>query len=141
MQANTSLVFAVALALVLTVLFIAFRSRGPWGAIWTVFLFLFLAMWASELYVMPLGPVRWGVAWVPIIFSGVLLTILLIALTPDVGTRRRMKDGRLRNVMREVDPNYHPEDDSRIITTSSGIGVFFWVIVVVFILVVIVGLT
>jgi hypothetical protein len=138
MAMYSAIIAAIGVALVLTILFVMVGTRGPWGSAWTLFLVLFLAMWVTGLYVTPVGPVYWGVAWVPIIFAGVLFSILLIAVMPDVGkSRRRLKNGKIESANRQS--NLSTANSMEI--TSTTIGSFFWILIMLFTIAIIVGLT
>lgn len=64
------------------------RKRGPWGSAWTLFLVIFLALWAVAIYLAPVGPIYYGVAWAPLIIAGILLTLLLIVSMPGANQWR-----------------------------------------------------
>ena len=121
---------AVVVALLFTLLFVLSGSRGPWDSAWTLFLVLFLALWATGLFINPLGPVYWGIAWVPLISVGLLLAILFMAVTPS-RRRRRLKDSKIVEVK-------NPEDAD---TALAGItlGLFFWLLILLFLVAIIIG--
>jgi hypothetical protein len=136
MAMYSAIIAAIGVALVLTILFVILGIRGPWGSAWTLFLVLFLAIWVTGLYVSPVGPVYWGIAWIPIIFAGILFSILLIAVMPDASrNRRRLKNG-IENESKET--NLSDIDSTEI--TSTTIGGFFWILIMLFTLAIIVGL-
>lgn len=121
--------FAAALiALVLTVVSVFFlRKRGPWGSIWTFFLVLFLALCTVAIYVAPIGPVYWGIAWIPITIAGIIITILLLAAMPhhersDVSPTEKVSQT--------------PTDKSRV----TPVGRFFWALIILFIIAIMVGM-
>ncbi|MCE3259056.1 MAG: hypothetical protein K0S12_697, partial [Bacteroidetes bacterium] len=61
------IVAALLVALVITVFFSAvLRHKGPWGAVWLVFVTIFLASWAGYLWINPFGPMVLGVSVAPI---------------------------------------------------------------------------
>lgn len=122
---------ALGLALIMTFSVLLIGSRGPWGSFWALFAVLFLALWVSGIYIQPFGPVLWGVAWLPMIVSAVVFTIILLAIAPIVGTTRRTKDGRLRNQEKERDPNYKPARQDNPSADRFG-GTFFWMLIVLF---------
>lgn len=121
---------AVVVALLFTCLFLLFGSRGPWNSAWTLFLVLFLSLWAAGLFIHPMGPVYWGVAWVPLIFIGLLLAILLMAVTPG-GRRRRLKDSKIVEVK-------NPEETDAALAGIT-LGLFFWLLILLFIIAIIIG--
>jgi hypothetical protein len=111
--------------------------RGPWGSLWSLFLFLFLALWVIGLYINPIGPVYWGISWVPIIFAGILFAILFIAIAPTVNdsTTLRDKQGKV------IEPD---SMDTRMKTREhayAATGSFFWVLMALFVMAIIFGVT
>jgi hypothetical protein len=68
----------------------AFGTRGPWDSYLLFFLVVSLFAWAGGVWLVPFGPVYWGIGWLPIVFMGILVSLLLTAASPR--TRRlRMK--------------------------------------------------
>ena len=120
---------AVGVALLVTLLFVLSGSRGPWGSAWTLFLVLFLALWLTGLFINPVGPVHWGIAWIPLIFVGFLLAILFMAVTPGDG-RRRLKDKKI------VDGS-DAQTDAEI--AGATLGLFFWMLILLLITAIIIG--
>lgn len=122
--------FAAALiALILTVVSVFFLGkRGPWGSMWTFFLVLFLTLSTVSIYAAPIGPRYWGIAWIPIVVAGIIVTILLIAAMPHP-TR---KDGRDDKEANEV----YAKPDFPV----TPVGRFFWVLVIMFIIAIIIGM-
>lgn len=87
---------AIAIAILISALFyFAFNIRGPWGSFWTFFLVLLLVIWAASLWLRPIGPVFWGVSWVPLIFIGLIFALLLAAIPYGDETEERLTDRRL----------------------------------------------
>jgi len=79
----TELVIALVIGLTLTlVLVFGFRrSRGINGFAGH-FLVLFLASWAGGLWARPYGSVLLGVYWFPFLVTGLIVSLLIIALVP-----------------------------------------------------------
>ncbi|HKZ38510.1 MAG TPA: hypothetical protein VJ184_12710 [Chryseolinea sp.] len=78
------LIAALLIALLITAIAaLIFRRRGPWGTAWTFFLFLFLALWTVSIYIKTVGPVYWGIAWLPLLFAAVVIALLLVSIIPD----------------------------------------------------------
>lgn len=77
------LVLALLIALAFVLIFGAgFRRAGPWESLWSFFLVVFLAALALGAWVEPVGPVAWGVAWVPLLVGAFFVALLLAAATP-----------------------------------------------------------
>lgn len=66
-----------------------FRARGPWGTLWSFLLILILVGLAAEAWINPVGPVYWGVAWIPTLFVIILFALLLSAAAPPLRRPRR----------------------------------------------------
>jgi len=63
-------------------------TRGPWDNFLWFFLVVSLFAWAGGVWLLPIGP-RWGgVGWVPIIFMGFLVSLLLTAASPRTSRKR-----------------------------------------------------
>jgi len=77
------LLVALAVGLLLTVIFGAlFRNQGPWGIWWVFLILIFLVAWAGGVWVRPFGPVWFDVAWLPFLFVGLFFALLLAAIPP-----------------------------------------------------------
>ena len=79
------LLFVLFLSLILTLIFaVGFRRHAWGGGLVFFFLILFLATWAGGMWITPFGPVWRGVAWLPFIFVGIIIALLLTAvMRPD----------------------------------------------------------
>jgi hypothetical protein len=75
----TALVIAAILGLILVT---GLRRTGPWPAALGFLLLITLAAWAGGIWIPPFGPRLWGVALVPFLIAGILVALLLAALTP-----------------------------------------------------------
>lgn len=118
-------------ALILVAIFsLAFNNRGPWGSVWTFFLVLFLGIWAVALWVRPIGVYTiWGVDWLPAVVIGLMLAFLIVAIVPaetDASTRAD------RNAA--VDKSL-PEERK----AGVAMGAFFWVLLILFVIIIILG--
>lgn len=96
-----------------------FRIKGPWGKLWSFILVLFLIIWASELWVTPMGPTWQDVAWLPLLIVGIVTALLLAALSP-----RMPRKGTPQN----IPPTYY------------GTGIFYWIFVFTIIIIIIAGI-
>jgi hypothetical protein len=82
--------FALAVGLLLTVIFTAgFRTRGPWGVWWAFLLVVVLSAWVGGVWVRPVGPLLFGVNWLPLLSMGILFAVLLAAVVPFASPRTR----------------------------------------------------
>ena len=67
----------------------AFGTKGPWGNLLWFFLVVSLFAWAGGVWLVPFGPIFWGIGWLPIIFMGILVSMLLIAVSPRTPRNRK----------------------------------------------------
>jgi hypothetical protein len=117
--------FALAIGLLLTVLFgLVFRTRGPGAVWWTFLLIVFLAAWAGGLWVRPFGPPLFGVTWLPFLLMGLFFAILLAAAIP----------ARPPRTYGEAIAQTRAEE-----ATVTVIGVFFWILLFGLLLAVVLG--
>ena len=126
---------AILIAILLSALFYyAFNVRGPWGSFWTFFLVLLLTVWAASLWVDPVGPVFWGVAWIPLFFVGLLFALLLAAIPSDYGrTPTEREIG-----MREPSPEEVAESE-KVTRTAAVVSGIFWLFMLVLLIIIIAG--
>jgi hypothetical protein len=119
------IISAILIALLLTLIFsTTFRHKGPWGGLLFFFLVIFLASWASQLWINPFGPVLFGVAWVPLIFVAVLIAVLLLAMGSSAIDQAPVRPG----------PETTPGDGSIL-----AIGFFFWLLILILISAIAIG--
>ncbi len=59
------------------------KNHGPWGSTWTFFLVLCLSLTATTLWIPPAAPVWLGIPWIDLLFSGLLLSLILVATATD----------------------------------------------------------
>lgn len=84
------LLFALIVALVLTVLFVGVLRRPGRGEGWLwFFAIVLLASWAGGVWARPVGPAVWGYFWVPFVFVGLSVAVLLAASAPRERPRTR----------------------------------------------------
>ncbi len=85
----SGLVAALLISSFLTIIAVfLLRRKGPWGSAWTLFLVVFLALWAVSIYLAPVGPVYYGVAWAPLLIAGIILTLVLLVAMPGANEWR-----------------------------------------------------
>lgn len=109
MVAEILLIFLVSLLLVW--LFARPLGRpGPWGGILWFFVVVFFGTWAIVAWVDPVGPMAWGVSWVPIVIGALLIALLLAAIPP-----------------RDLPPPARSEAVPEV-ETAAAFGVFFWLL-------------
>ncbi|HTF02479.1 MAG TPA: hypothetical protein VK826_00575 [Bacteroidia bacterium] len=89
------------------------------------FLVVFMAAWASQLWLRPVGPTALGVAWAPFTFVAFLIAILLVAASSAAGKTRPKTDPE----------NLTPEEAAPLF----AIGLFFWILLLVFLAAILLG--
>ena len=113
------LLFALVMGLLIAAVFAyGLRRPGPWGGFLWLFLVVFLGAWAVGLWVEPVGPAVWGVAWFPIVF-GALIIALIVAAIPEPGIR-----------LRETPPPDEAE------AAAAGVGLLFWLLIALLVVVI-----
>lgn len=110
------LLFALAVALLLTLIFAAILgTRGPWASVWVFLLVVFLAAWAGGLWITPFGPPLFDTYWLPFLLVGLIFALLLAAVTPVAPPRTR----------REAIAQAREEE-----AAVAALTVFFWVLII-----------
>lgn len=90
------------------------------------FLILYMAGIASQLWIVPFGPVFWGVSWIPLLFILIIFTFLLAVPSP-YQARRKRKITRLQE--EEAEEEF-----------AEGISIFTWLLLFLLLIVTIIGL-
>jgi amino acid transporter len=121
------IIAAFLVALLLTVFFsTVLKSRGPWGALWLVFIVIFLATWAGHLWINPAGPTVLGVSVVPIFVIGFIVAFILASVSVPT-TKVKAK---------------HVEDVTTVAENTEAavtLGIFFWVLLIILLAVIATG--
>lgn len=89
---------------------------APWGGFLWFFLVIFLVGWVVALWVEPVGPAVWGIAWLPVLFAGLLVALLIAALAAPAPR----PSGAVA-----------PAAEAAADETAAGVGLFFWLLLVV----------
>ena len=110
------LLTVLAAVIISAVFYYVFKSTGPWESFWTFLLVLVLAGLAAGLWITPVGPVMWGVAWVPILMAIIIFALLLGAASP------RKEEPVVSNSNRQ-EPS--PRDRK-----AATIGALFWILLI-----------
>ncbi len=127
---SRQVIAAIFLSLLCTALLVLFFDhKGPWKSIWSIFLIILLGVWATAVWLDPIGPVYWGIAWIPLIFVALLLTMALVAATPSTEKKRKLRD-RLMNIALVQD-----EKEKRIFTKN----IFFWSLLLFLVVCIVIG--
>ncbi len=122
------LIFAFVISLLLVLLFSAFfRTRTPWGSFWLFLLMVFLITWAGGVWIEPFGPTLYDIAWMPFLYVGVFITIILAATVP----------ARPPAVKRETIEEARAEDAAG--SVLAGLTLFFWLAMIVTIITIVIA--
>lgn len=122
------LLFAVVVAIVLTAVFAGgLRRVGPWEGLLWFFLIILFAAWVGGAWMRPIGPPLWGVYWVPFLWFGLLVALLLAAATPSRPPRTREEAAEQAGA------------EAAAAGTSVALGVFFWLLLIGLLLTIIIS--
>lgn len=89
------------------------------------FVILFLATWAAGMWLVPWGPVAWGVAWLGWLAVALIVTLILGAASQQEHRRRR----------RNAEPTPATQGE----LAAVGFGVAFWTLLVVLLMIALSG--
>jgi hypothetical protein len=105
---------ALIIGFLFTMIFaVLFESRGPWEVWWVFLLIVVLGAWVGGLWLAPMGPVWYGVTWLPFLFAGLFFALLLVAATPPAPRRR-------------TEMTYAEAETS---TGVAAFSIFFWILI------------
>ncbi|MCE3226412.1 MAG: hypothetical protein K0S32_963 [Bacteroidetes bacterium] len=117
------IVAALVMALAITIFFSSvLRTKGPWGAVWLIFITIFLASWAGYLWITPFGPMVLGVSVAPIFIVGVIFAFILAAVSVPA-KRKKMKT----------------EEEKEVDEATIAIGIFFWIVLAILLVAIVSG--
>jgi hypothetical protein len=109
-------ILTIIIAVVVGIFFYyAFRTSGPWGRLWSFITILILAGLAGSVWVTPVGPSFYDVAWVPAFLVILFVALLLTAAAPPV-----RKDRQDTPAERDKEPTP---------TVYAVMGLFFYILV------------
>jgi hypothetical protein len=110
----TDLFAAIAFGLIIVFLISsAFSTKGPWGGLLSFFIVVALFAWVAGVWLRPYGPIWMGVSWLPIVFVGFLVAMLLTAVSP----RDRFNRFSKKRQSTEIEER------------KADADVFFWVLI------------
>lgn len=115
--------------LVFLIFFFALGIRGPWAAWWPFFLILLMAVWAAAFWIAPIGPVYWGISWVPLFFIALIFALLIAALGSE-----RYDETVVTDTEADVTAPSRTEQEA-----ATGISVMFWILIILLLIAVIAG--
>jgi len=127
------LILAFVVALIISLLLgglIGWERPGAPGApasILFLFVIIFLATWAGGVWLVPFGPLAWGVAWLPFLLVALFVALLIFALVPPRRFNRRI-------VTDEQEMEGRAADEA-----EAVLGGFFWAFIVALVAAVAIG--
>jgi len=113
---------ALIIALMVTLLFSPYKNRNSIIPFVILFLILFCAGFAAQFWIVPFGPILWGVSWFPVLFV-VFIFALLFSSPPLHRTR-----GVTNIKETEISP------------ATIVISVFIWILFLILVAAIIAGL-
>lgn len=109
------------IALLVSALFSSpYRRNGSWVQLVVFFFILFLAGIAGGYWIVPVGPVMWGVSWLPLLSVIFVVAILFSAQPPHQHTMAR-------------------SSEKTEMGTLATVGIFTWILFVVLLIAVLAG--
>ena len=118
---------AFIIALILVALFVFGLGRlGPWGSFWSFLLIVFLGSLLAILFIPPIGPVWYGIAWIDILMVALLFGLLLAAAPTSKMVKGEKKERGEENPKTK---KFQP------------LGLFFWLLLTFFVILIVIGLT
>lgn len=120
------LLFALAMAILFTLIFaLGFKRPGPWAAWWTFLVVVFLAAWAGSLWLSPAGPAFIEIYWLPILIIAFIVALLLAAVTPPPKAPSNV----------ETISQVHKEETA----TETAFDIFFWILLISLLILILLG--
>ena len=91
-----------------------YRSRGTSITyLGVLFLFLFMGGIAAQFWIIPFGPVYWGISWLPMVFFIIILALLFES--PSLHSRQL----------------YEKANDEKVESnTEAAMNVFIWIVLI-----------
>ena len=95
------------------------RTEAVWGSVVFLFVVLLLSMWAAAVWLPEHGPVLYGASWLGILAVGLLVSLIILAVSaPSWRWRRKPRT---------------PVEEQRAAETEAVFGCFFWALLVFFV--------
>ena len=121
----THLIYALFIGLGIAWLFgVGLGTRGPWNSFFWFFVLIFLFSWGGGVWLTPFGPTGWGVSWLPFLFAGVFITLVLLAATPRSARGRRAANAKA------ADATVLKEQAAEKKGSETALDAFFWILIV-----------
>lgn len=87
------MLFVMIITFVYTAVFgVGIRRQTTWNVLLPFFIIVFLATWATGIWLTPVGPVIRGVFRLPFVFIGLLYALLLTVFIPSTRPPKSMRE-------------------------------------------------
>ena len=118
-------IFAFCIALIFLLLStLVLKRTWLWSPWWTFFV-VFLAAWAGSLWITPIGPLLFGIYWLPMIYVAFIFIVLLAAVSRPGSQRTKVET--ISQVKQEE------------AAVEKVLNAFFWLLLISLIIVIILG--
>ena len=118
-----SILGALILALLISLLFSPGYRRGSYAPLLIFFFILFMAGIASQYWIPPFGPVWYGVSWIPMLFIILIFTFLFAAPSPY----------ERRSITKTNDEKQAAS------AAAAAISIYVWLIFIILVIAILVG--
>tara|TARA_R100001163_G_C5030436_1_gene170807 strand:+ start:393 stop:797 length:405 start_codon:yes stop_codon:yes gene_type:complete len=109
---------AIIISFIVTSLFVIAGKKGPWSNLGSLFLVVFLVIWAGGIWLTPIGPQVFGSYLMPFIIMAGLLALLLANIIPH-------KDKKILKAPEEE----MARGDSDEMAAIASLGASFWIFI------------
>ncbi|MBD3257783.1 hypothetical protein GF377_05065 [candidate division GN15 bacterium] len=126
------LIAAIVVALVFTLLMVGVFGwqrpgrEGAGSAMLFLFFFLLVIVWAGGVWLEPMGPMLWGIAWIPFFAIGLLAALFVLSLAPPHRPRTR------REAIEQAEARAKTRAGA-----EAALSTFFWLLVALLIIAII----
>ena len=121
----TDIIFSLLIAIVVTSLFVWLKFRKErriWEKrIWPFFLAIFLATWATSIWITPSGLVAAQYAWIPMFVAGIILAVIVTTFLPAESEK-------------DLDKEEKPAESN-----LKSTNIWFWVLILILIIPIVLG--
>lgn len=126
MEWLTTIIGVFLIVLLVGAAFAVAGARGPAASLVGYFALLFLATLAIGVWVEPVGPRVWGFPWLGFLVNTLLISLMIVALTPSPATRTGKPDIQPA----PVNPKEAVPDGTDGAGAATAVGIFFWLFVI-----------
>ena len=110
---------AIIIAILITLIFSPYK-KGELGSLLIFFFVLFLSALAAQFWIVPFGPVLWGVTWLPIVFIVFIFALLFSTPPPTAKLKAELSPGEVA-------------------TSANAVSIFVWLLFSLLLLAIVLG--